>query len=135
MTLRRILSLWFPRLAAERILRQRRDVLPLPFAVTGNRDGAEVLVSLNPLAEVAGLRLDQPLRDATAMCPDLLTRAESPAQDAAFLGVLRRWAGRLSPWVAEEPPASLLVDLTGCAHLFGGEAERFWPRSRRIAPN
>ncbi|MBP9182686.1 MAG: DNA polymerase Y family protein [Fuscovulum sp.] len=123
MTLRRILSLWFPRLAAERVLRQRRDVLPLPFAVMGDRDGAQVLVSLNPLAEAAGLRLDQPLRDATAMCPDLLTRAESPAQDAAFLTALRRWAGKFSPWVAEEPPAALLVDLTGCAHLFGGEAQ------------
>ena len=36
--------------------------------------------------------------------------------------MLRRWAGKFSPWVAEEPPASLVVDLTGCAHLFGGEA-------------
>jgi protein ImuB len=23
--------------------------------------------------------------------------------------------------VAEEPPQSLVIDLTGCAHLFGGE--------------
>lgn len=35
--------------------------------------------------------------------------------------MLRRWAGRFSPWVAEEPPAGLLIDLTGTAHLFGGE--------------
>ena len=119
---RRILSLWFPRLSAERVLRARRDVLPLPFAVVGDRGGAQVLISLNPLAEAAGLRLDQPLSDATAMCPALLTRAESPAEDAAFPTALRRWAGKFSPWVAEEPPAALLVDLTGCAHLFGGEA-------------
>lgn len=118
---RRILSLWFPRLAAERVLRRRRDVLPLPFAVVGDRGGAQVLISLNPLAEAAGLRQEQPLRDATAMCPALLTRAESPTEDAAFLTALRRWAGKFSPWVAEEPPAALLVDLTGCAHLFGGE--------------
>jgi protein ImuB len=134
MTLRRILSLWFPRLAAERVLRQRRDVLPLPFAVTGDRDGAEVLVSLNPLAEVAGLRLDQPLRDATAMCPDLLTRAESPAQDAAFLTALRRWAGKFSPWVAEEPPAALLGRPDRLRPPVRGRGSSFWPRSRRIAP-
>lgn len=120
---RRILSLWFPRLAAERALRLRRDALPLPFAVVGNQNGAQVLTSLNDMAEAAGLRLGQPLRDATAMCPGLLTRAEDLLAEADFLTVLRRWAGKFSPWVAEEPPAALVVDLTGCAHLFGGEAQ------------
>lgn len=120
---RRILSLWFPRLAAERALRLRRDALPLPFAVVGDQNGAQVLTSLNDMAEAAGLRLGQPLRDATAMCPGLVTRAADPLAEGDFLTVLRRWAGKFSPWVAEEPPASLVVDLTGCAHLFGGEAQ------------
>jgi protein ImuB len=119
---RRILSLWFPRLGAERLLRRMGGVLPQPFAVVGDRGGAQVLVSLNPEAEGAGLTLGQPLRDATAMCPALLTRAADPVAEAAFLTVLRRWAGKFSPWVAEEPPAALVIDLTGCAHLFGGEA-------------
>ena len=119
---RRILSLWFPRLAAERHLRMRRDALPIAFAVVGEQNGAQVLTSLNAEAEAAGLHIGQPLRDATAMCPSLLTRTADPPAEAAFLTVLRRWAGKFSPWVAEEPPAALVVDLTGCAHLFGGEA-------------
>ncbi len=122
MSYRRILSLWFPRLAAERALRLRRDVLPLPFAIVADQNGAQVLTSLNIEAEAAGLRLGQPLRDASAMCPALLTRAADPLAEAAFLTILRRWAGKFSPWVAEEPPAALVIDLTGCAHLFGGEA-------------
>ncbi len=119
---RRILSLWFPRLAAERLLRGRKDALPLAFAVVADQSGAQVLASLNPEAERAGLRLGQPLRDATAMCPALVTRPADPLRDAVFLTVLRRWAGKFSPWVAELPPAALVIDLTGCAHLFGGEA-------------
>ena len=118
---RRILSLWFPHLAAERALRLRREALPLPFAIVGDQNGAQVLTSLNAEAGAAGLRLGQPLRDATAMCPGLLTKPADPLAEAAFLTVLRRWAGKFSPWVAEEPPAALVVDLTGCAHLFGGE--------------
>ena len=47
MSNRRILSLWFPRLAAERALRLRRDVLPMPFAMVGDLNGAQVLTSLN----------------------------------------------------------------------------------------
>lgn len=121
MSNRRILSLWFPRLSAERLLRLRRDALLQPFAVVGLRANAHLLVSMNPEAEAAGLRQGQPLRDATAMCPTLITAPENPAEDAAFLRALRRWAGKFSPWVAEEAPDALVIDLTGCAHLFGGE--------------
>lgn len=118
---RRILSLWFPRLAAERWLRRIGGALPEAFAVVGDVGGAQVLVSLNAEAMAAGLRAGQPLRDATAMCPQLLTRPADPVGEAMFLTALRRWAGKFSPWVAEEPPDALVVDLTGCAHLFGGE--------------
>ena len=121
MAVRRILSLWFPRLPVERLLRQRRDVLLQPFAVVGMRANAQLLVSLNAEAEAAGLRQGQPLRDATAMCPGLLTAPENQVEDAAFLRALRRWAGKFSPWVAEEGADALVIDLTGCAHLFGGE--------------
>ncbi len=122
---RRILSLWFPRLAAERVLRHARGGaagLAGPLVVVGDRGGAQVIVSLSAAAEAAGLAVGQPLRDATAMCPTLVTVPADPVAEGAFLTGLRRWAGKFSPWVAEEPPGGLVVDLTGCAHLFGGEA-------------
>jgi protein ImuB len=119
---RRILSLWFPRLGAERCQRLERGLPAAPFAIVGEVGNAQVLVSLSGEAEAAGLRRGQPLRDARAMCPELRTKLANAQLDAAFLTVLRRWAGKFSPWVSEEPPESLIVDLTGCAHLFGGEA-------------
>jgi protein ImuB len=119
---RRILSLWFPRLAAERALRVERGRRDGPFAIVAERGNMQVLASLSAEAEAEGLTRGQPLRDAQAMCPTLLTRPANPLAEAAFLSALRRWAGKFSPWVAEEAPAGLVVDLTGCAHLFGGEA-------------
>ena len=44
MAAKRILSLWFPRLAADRVQRLRGDALPQPLAVVGDRNGAQVLV-------------------------------------------------------------------------------------------
>lgn len=117
---RRILSLWFPRLAAERHL--RRGGIGQMLAVVQDEGGRQVLVSLSAGAEAAGLRRGQPLRDAQAACPALITRTAAPEAEAAFLSALRRWAGRFSPWVAEDAPDGLALDLTGCAHLFGGEA-------------
>jgi protein ImuB len=118
---RRILSLWFPRLAAERHLRIEPALAGAPFAVVADQQNMQVLMSLSTAASAAGLQAGQPLRDAQAMCPDLITRRINPRMEAAFLTVLRRWAGKFSPWVGEEPPDALVVDLTGCAHLFGGE--------------
>jgi len=118
---RRILSLWFPRLGAERLLRQQRGLPDGPLAVVRDLNNAQVLSSLSAEAEAEGLRPGQPLRDALAMCPVLVTRLRNPQAELAFLATLRRWAGKYSPWVSDQPPASLAIDITGCAHLFGGE--------------
>ena len=121
MPARRILSLWFPRLGAERLLRQADALRDQPFAVLRDTGQMQVLNSLSSAASAAGLHHGQPLRDAMAMCPDLITRLQNPQAEAAFLTVLQRWAGKFSPWVAGLPPDGLVIDVTGCTHLFGGE--------------
>ncbi len=122
---RRILSLWFPRLAAERVLRAEPGLADRPLAVVADRRGALVLASLSPAAEVLGLRRGMALGDARAICPALVTRPDEPHRTEAFRAALRRWAGRFTPWVAEEDGPGgegLLLDVTGCTRLFGGEA-------------
>ena len=118
---RRILALWFPRLGAERILRRARGTITAPLAVVRETGNLQVLASLSEEASAAGLSAGQPLRDALAMCSGLLTEKENAPAEAAFLGHLQRWAGKLSPWVSTTGPAGLFVDLTGASHLFGGE--------------
>ncbi|THH35261.1 DNA polymerase Y family protein [Aliishimia ponticola] len=119
---RRILSLWFPRLGADRVVRQDPQLAGEPLAIVDTIGNAQVISSLSIEAQHKGLYPGQPVRDAHAMCDRLITRARAPLAEARFLAVLRRWAGKFSPWVAEEGQAGLVVDLTGCAHLFGGEA-------------
>src|SRR6056297_3571111 len=117
---RRILSVWFPRLGAERLL--RRGAQAGPFAVVAEDGSRQVLAALSAAAEAAGLVPGQPLREAQAMCPGLRTAVQEPAAEAAFLRALARWADRFSPLVACDGAAGLMLDITGCAHLFGGEA-------------
>ncbi|MEY8840700.1 DNA polymerase Y family protein, partial [Cribrihabitans sp. XS_ASV171] len=123
MSKRRILSLWFPRLGAERVMRAERGLPSGPLAVVAEVSNTQVITALNAEASAAGLRAGQPVRDAHAMCGSLVTRPRNAPAEAAFLTALRRWAGKFSPWVAEAPPDGLVIDLSGCAHLFGGEAE------------
>jgi protein ImuB len=122
MVARRILSVWFPRLEAERLIRRAPELAEQPLAVVEDRGGALWLASLSAAAEAAGLRRGMALGDARAICPGLMTRPADPVRAAAFRAALVRWAGRFSPWVAPEGLDALVLDITGCAHLFGGEA-------------
>lgn len=63
------------------------------------------------------------LADARTLCPGLVTAPANPAGDRGFLERLALWAQRWGPWSACDPPDGLVVDITGAAHLFGGEAE------------
>jgi protein ImuB len=122
---RRILSLWFPRLAAEDILRAAPALAEMPLAVVAMQGNQRLIASLNLAASARGLSPGQSLAEALTLCPDLVTRPADPDRAVRVLAALRRWAGRFSPWVAEEGTEALLIDLTGCAHLFGGEAALF----------
>lgn len=118
---RRIISLWFPRLGVERVLRQRRDGFEGPMAIVQDQNQMQIVSSLTPAAEAVGLRVGQPLRDAQAMCPELITRLRNPQAELTFLRSLARWAGKFTPWVGIDAPSGLTLDITGCAHLFGSE--------------
>ena len=61
------------------------------------------------------------LADARAIHPELAVAEADPAGDAAALGRIALWCGRWSPWTAPAPPDGVALDVTGCAHLQGGE--------------
>ncbi len=132
--------MWFPSLPVDRLHRteiHRRDGAGLdtarPFAVTGERRGAVRLVSLCAAARAAGLAPGLALADARAIRPDLETRTETPDRDRAFLLALHRWAAWVSPWAACDGQDGLILDITGCAHLFGGEAALLAELAARLA--
>lgn len=116
---RRVVSLWFPRLTSDRALRTRP--VDGPFALTLKQNNANRIYCLNSAAEARGLYRGMPFSDARAFCPDLISRPADVQADARFLDGLRRWATRWCPWVGPEGRDGLVLDVTGSAHLFGGE--------------
>ncbi|MEI4485262.1 DNA polymerase Y family protein [Frigidibacter sp. MR17.14] len=118
---RRIVSIWFPRLPSDRVLR-RWPAEPGPFALIARAGNTDRLHCLNAPAEAAGLARGMAAADARALCPGLITRPAAPEAEARFLAMLARWATRWCPWVGLEAPDGIVLDLTGAAHLHGGEA-------------
>lgn len=90
------------------------------------------LAALNNGARAAGLRVGQPLADARACCPALVSEPIDRAADAAALEALARWLERYAPIVSLDGRDGLLLDVTGCAHLWGGEAPMLADMTRRL---
>ena len=55
------------------------------------------------------------------MHPTLAAVPEDAAADARLIEAVADWCQRYTPLVAVDPPDGILLDIGGCAHLFGGE--------------
>ena len=79
------------------------------------------LSAVDQTAAANGLAPGMPLADARALVPHLKTARADSAADTAMLVSLADWAMRYTPWSATDGDDGLVLDVTGCAHLFGGE--------------
>ena len=113
---RRIAALHLPRLATER---RRATGTVAIWATAGSR---RLLVAVTPEAATAGLHPGQALTDAQAILPEVVLLPDEPMSDAAWLRRLAFWALCITPLPAVDAPDGLLLDITGIAHLHGGEA-------------
>ncbi|WP_235017115.1 DNA polymerase Y family protein [Tistlia consotensis] len=114
-----------------------------PLVLIEAEAGRLLLSAIDHRAVGLGLAPGMALADARALAPDLrVLERDRPAERRA-LEALADWLERYSPWVALDPmaepagAAGLLLDVSGCAHLFGGEAALagdLLSRLGRIAP-
>ena len=86
---RRIVSLWFPRLASDRVSRVR--AVDGPLALTLRQGNANRVYCLNEQAERHGLHRGMSHADARAFCPELQSCEATPETDRRFQLALRRW--------------------------------------------
>ena len=86
------------------------------------------------MAEAQGVVVGQALAQARAICPLLVVADAAPVADREGLARLANWCERFSPLAAADAPDGLWLDITGCAHLAGGEAALASAIERRLAP-
>ena len=133
---RRIMAVWLARLAIDRWQLAdglRGGIEAGPLALIAESAHGPRLTAVNHAAQREGVRPGTMLTDARALCPGLATAPADPAGDLALLEQLALWAQRWGPWAALDPPDGLVVDVTGVAHLFGGEAALLADASARLA--
>lgn len=129
---RQYLAIWFPFLSSDRLQREAaRQVCAEPGEDDGSTAavvlvekvrGALRLAALNPQACALGLTRGMTLADAQARTSALRTVVHRPEADATLLAQVLEDFGRFTPMAATDGSDGLILDITGCDHLFGGEA-------------
>ncbi|MEA2937444.1 MAG: protein ImuB [Alphaproteobacteria bacterium] len=91
------------------------------------------LAAVNDAAARLGLTPGIALADTRAMYPGIAVMDDDPEADRRLLEAVADWCDRYTPLVGLDPPDGLVLDITGCAHLFGGEAALCRDLLRRLA--
>ena len=92
-----------------------------PLVLTRRVASSIIVERVGPEAQALGLRPGLTLGEARAVVPSLIAIEHDPRRDVATLERLAGWALRFSPIVEPVEPNTLLLDITGCERLFGGE--------------
>lgn len=116
------MCLALPRWTTDRLMRAQPSLdRAKPTAFYERTANALCLYAVNKPASRLGLSRGQALSDARALVPDLIVeKAEPDADRKAFLK-LCDWHMRYSPLVTPYEASDIFIDITGAAHLFGGE--------------
>jgi protein ImuB len=98
-----------------------------PIVVAAKLNNELKVVAVDDAAARLNLAADMPLATARAMVPALTILDHDPDADLKTLNAIADWCDRFTPLVAlthvpESVPDGLVLDISGCAHLFGGEA-------------
>lgn len=143
-----MVSLWLPRWSTDRLHRRHREPTTRTEAGVADRrarerrrplvtvlvtGGRAMVAAVDARAAACGLLPGMTLADARALQPSLDVRPADPAGDGKALARLADWCMRYTPWVATDGADGLWLDITGCAHLFGGEPALLADLANRFA--
>jgi len=94
-----------------------------PLLLAARQGPRRIITAVDATGAALGLYAGMAVAQAQAQVPDLAIAEADPVADAAALSRLAGWClRRATPLAAPNPPDGVWLDVTGCTHLFGGDA-------------
>jgi len=118
---KRFMSIWFCHLTTDRLAIRRPELKGKPFIFAAPQRGRTVVEASSREAFAAGIYPGTAVADARAIYPALEIFADKPDLIDKLLYRLAEWSIRYTPLAAPDPPSGLILDISGCTHLWGGE--------------
>lgn len=103
------------------MIRRQPALKDIPFVLAIAVHGRMVVDAASKTAGMQGITTGTPVADAKAIVPGLEVFDSRPGAEAKLLKALGEWCIRYTPEVGVDLPDGLMLDVSGCAHLWGGE--------------
>jgi len=121
---KRFVTIWFRYLKTDWFTRQQPALKEVAFVLAAPDHGRLLVTERNRHAQLLGVDIGMAVADAKAIFPSLQVLDDRPELPFKLLTGIAEWCIRFTPIVAIYLPEGLVLDASGCAHLWGGE-ERY----------
>ena len=118
---RRFVSIWFPYLTTDWHARKQPYLRDKVFVLKATVRNRVIVTAANSLAKEQGIYENMVFADAKALYPSLHVLDDKPALATQLADRIAEWCIRFTPASAADYPNGVLLDVSGCTHLWGGE--------------
>jgi protein ImuB len=129
---KRFVSIWFRHLTTDWFTLRHPHLGDIPFVLRAPSHGKMIVTAANAMAYAQGISNGMSLADARALVPGLEALDDKPDLAQKLLKRLAEWCIRFTPCVAVDLPDGLLLDATGCSHLWGGDESYLEAITRKL---
>lgn len=129
---KRFVSIWFRHLRTDRFIRRQPALKDVPFVLAAPDHGRMIITAANKRAEAEGIFTGMVVADARAILSSLEVLDDQPDLSKKLLTGIAEWCIRFTPAVAIDEPDGLLLDATGCTHLWGGDKQYLGDLAKRL---
>lgn len=129
---KRFVAVWFSHLRTDWFSRKEPWLKEKPFVLRRLYHGKMVISAINAMAAQLGIYKEMVLADARAVFPGLEVRDDEDGLSERLLGHMAEWCIRFSPFIVTDVPEGLIIDASGCTHLWGGEMPYVSDIKRRL---
>jgi protein ImuB len=117
----RFVTIWFRHLKTDWHCHRQPELRSIPFALAIPDHGRKIITATNIHAQSQGIDPGMVVADAKAILPSLKIIDDDTTLPEKLLKSIAKFCIRYTDAVAIELPDGLILDVTGCAHLWGGE--------------
>ena len=120
---KRFVSVWFRHLKTDWMCRHQPNLRETPFVLALPDHGRLMITEVSSKAKASGLYTGMVVADARIILPDVEVLDDKTELAEKLLTKLAHWCIRYTPCAAVDLPDGLLLDVSGCAHLWGSEED------------
>src|SRR5580765_4838591 len=118
---KRFVAIWFKHLKTDWMRKKKPHLKDAAFVLAKPDHGRMIITEVSAIAKTKGICAGMIVSDAKVVYPALQIIDDIAGLNEKLLKNIAEWCIRYSPITAVDLPNGIVLDATGCTHLWNGE--------------